>query len=196
MTGSSKRWLVSLALVAAVVFVALSVQQLAVTVVSAAVAAVVAILVHRSLGAAPGSAPTSEDSAPARAEWIDHLQKLAGVNLLIREQALDATVVARLEQSIDVLRRLIPELNQDHAGSELTWTVNRMASDYLARIVKPFAALGAAARDEHRAELLLSLEGLDAELANIVELLKSARVGEFKTKAAFLRARFLDPNLG
>lgn len=195
MSSSSKRWLAFAVLFAAVAIVALSVQQLAVTVVSAVVAAGVAIFVHRSLGTS--SAPAAEAPEPSPvAEWIGHLQKLAGLNLAIREHALDPAVVAKLEHNIDSLRRLIPELNEDHAGSELTWTVNRMASDYLARIVTPFVALGPAAREEHRAELLRSLEGLEAELDNIASLLQGARVGEFKTKAAFLRARFLDADLG
>ena len=118
------------------------------------------------------------------------------VNAQIREHALASPIVERLEHCIDSLRRLLPELNEDHVGSELTWTVNRMATDYLARIVTPFVALAPSARGEHEPELLRSLEGVDAELDNIAELLHNARVGEFKTKAAFLRARFLDADLG
>ena len=71
-----------------------------------------------------------------------------------------------------------------------------MATDYLPRIVTPFVALGPDARQEHEAELLKSLQGFDAELENIAGLLRDAKVGEFKTKAAFLRARFLDGGLG
>ncbi len=195
LTPSSKRWLVFGVLALAVALVAVTVQQLVAIVVSAVVAAIVAILVHRSLGAA-GEAPAASVEADSPEGWVEHLQQLALLNLQIREQGLAAEVVSKLEHSIDVLRRLIPELNEDHAGSELTWTVNRMASDYIRRIVSPFLALSPGARAEHQAELLESLEGLDSELENIASLLQSARVGEFKTKAAFLRARFLDPGLG
>ncbi len=195
MSPSTKRLLVFGALAVAVVVIALSVQQLAVVIVSAGVAAVVAILVHRRLSGAaePQDAVSRPDPADA---WIGHLQRLAALNLEIREHGFADEVVTKLEHTIDVLRRLIPELNDEHAGSDLTWTVNRMASDYLSRIVTPYIALGAAERPAHRDELLRSLEGLEAELANIGELLRSAQVGEFKTKAAFLRARFLDADLG
>ena len=57
-------------------------------------------------------------------------------------------------------------------------------------------ALAAPVREEQQAELLRSLAGLEAELENIGELLRSAKVGDFQSKAAFLRARFLDTDLG
>jgi hypothetical protein len=195
LSPSTKRLLLFAALALAVVVIALSVQQLAVVVVSAVVAAVVAIFVHRKLGEASSSEPAAVQADPAD-EWIGRLQRLADLNLQIREHALSDEVVAKLEHTIDVLRELIPQLNEEHLGSELTWTVNRMASDYLSRILVPYIALGSGQRPEHRDELLRSLAGLEAELENIRELLRNAQVGEFKTKAAFLRARFLEADPG
>lgn len=194
MTAGTTRGLVFGGLVLAVVAVAFTLENLGAVIVSAVVAAIVAILVHRSLSSA--AAPAPQAAASREPDWIDHLRALARLNGQIREHSLSPPIVERLEHCIDTLRRLLPELNEDHVGSELTWTVNRMATDYLARIVTPFVALAPGARAEHEAELLRSLEGVDAELENIAELLHSARVGEFKTKAAFLRARFLDGDLG
>jgi hypothetical protein len=195
LASGTKRLLIFGALALGVVVVALAVQNLGAVIVSAVVAAIVAILVHRSLGPGAPVAEAGPASDPADA-WIAHLQQLARLNVQIRENGLADEVLEKLEHSIDTLRRLLPELNEDHEGSELTWTVNRMASDYLSRIVTPFVALSPPDREEHRAELLRSLAGLEAELDNIAELLRSAQAGEFKTKAAFLRARFLDADLG
>jgi hypothetical protein len=39
------------------------------------------------------------------------------------------------------------------------------------------------------------LNGLEDELENIEGLVRDAKVGDFKAKAAFLRARFLDDKL-
>ena len=195
MSPARQRLLAFSLLVLAVVAIAFVVQQLLVVLVSAGVAAVVAILVHRRL--AEGTPSPTEAAAPdATDAWIAHLGGLVALNLQIRENAFPADVVAKLESNIDALRDVIPELNDDHVGSELTWTVNRMATDYLPRIVVPYAKLSPPGREEHREEFLRSLEGLEGELANIRELLRNARVGEFKTKAAFLRARFLDSDLG
>ena len=195
MNPATLRLLVFAGLPLAVLAIALFFRQIVAIVVSAAVAAVVAILVHRSLSAKDSSEETAK--APDETEaWIEHLRALVRLNIQIREGGLPGDVTDKLEHSIDVLRELIPQLNDEHLGSELTWTINKMATDYLPRIVTPFVSLGPAARQEHEAELLKSLQGFEAELENIVGLLRDAKVGEFKTKAAFLRARFLDSGLG
>lgn len=195
MSSARQRYLAFSLLVLAVVVTALLAQQLWVVLVSAIVAAGVAIFVHRQL--AEDAASPDEPPAPSTTDaWIEHLGSLVDLNLQVRENAFPADVIEKLETNIDALRDVIPELNDDHLGSELTWTVNRMATDYLPRIVVPYAKLSPPGREEHREEFLRSLEGLEAELENIRELLRNAKVGEFKTKAAFLRARFLDSDLG
>ena len=194
MGAATKRLLAFAVLAVGVVAIALVIQQLVVILLSAGVAAIVAVLVHRNLGSAPSEAATP--AADLEDAWIGHLQSLVALDVQIRESGLPQDVTAKLEESIDVLRRILPELNDDHAGSELTWTVNRMATDYLPRILTPYVKLSPPAREEHREELLRSLEGLESELENIGDLVRSAKVGEFKTKAAFLRARFLDTDLG
>jgi len=193
----NQRLLIYAALAIGVVAVSLLGDMLLVSIVSAGVAAIVAIFVHRRLGSSDGREESGEQPAADPAdEWIDHLRSLAELNLAIRERALPQDVTVVLETNIDVLRRLVPELNGDYVGSDLTWTVNRMARDYLPRIVRPYLELSPVGRDEHRAELLKSLAGLESELENIAALLRDAKVGEFKTKAAFLRARFLEGGLG
>ena len=158
--------------------------------VSAIVAAGVAWWVSRE-AAAPSD--TSEATSGAELpEWIEALRGLAALNARVREHACPAPVVERLEAIFDELRRLIPDLNTGYVRSELTWTVNRMASDYVARIVEPYTALSPAAQSDNQAEFLSSLAGLEAELSNIEGLVTSAKEGEFKAKAAFLRARFLE----
>ncbi len=160
----------------------------------AAIAAALAGALWMERSSAPGGEPgdPGPDEPTPRASWIGHLERLVAVDLAVREHALSDGVVARIETAIDALRRLLPELNRDYTGSGLTWTVNRMASDYLPRIVSPYVALSPEARADHEAELLASLDGLTRELAKIEELVRGARVGDFQAKAAFLRARFLD----
>jgi hypothetical protein len=62
----------------------------------------------------------------------------------------------------------------------------------LPRIVDPFLRLTDEQQAEREPELLKSLEGLHAELANVEEIVDGRLEADFKTKAAFLRARFLD----
>ena len=181
---------VALGLAVLVVYVLFEVVWVALL--SAAVAAVVAIAVYRRMQRRDRADSEVAPAAPDDAAWIGHLEQLLALNLKVREQALAEPVTAKLEEIIDELRGLVPELSEDHAGSELTWIVNRMASDYLPRIVNPFVGLSPAGRAENQDELLSSLEGLENELANIRELVRNHKVGEFKAKAAFLRTRFLE----
>ena len=150
---------------------------------------------HRSAlrgGAGVGSAAAGALPAESSAPWVEPLQQLLRLNLELRMGALEPDVVRQLEEIVDDLRDLIPGLCEDHAGSELTWTVKRMAEDYLPRVLGPFLALSSAERAQHRDEFVKSLAGLEAELAGIRGLVRDAKVGEFQAKAAFLRARFLD----
>lgn len=160
------------------------------------VAVVGAIVFMRRGKGGPATKAPVEAPQSARPEWLAHLERLVVLNIAIRENSLPSDVTAKLEETIDDLRAILPELNDAHPGGELTWTINRMASDYLPRIVDPFVKLGPSAREEHRSELLGSLQGLESELASIRELVRDQKTGEFKTKAAFLRARFLEGSLG
>lgn len=193
-----RRLLIYAALVLGVALVFAFAKVLWVTLLSAAVAAVVAIAVHRWLGAEAPERETEagESAEEGEAKWISSLENLVELNIAIREQVLAEEVTAKLESNIDVMRRLLPELNDQYAGSELTWTVNRMAADYLPRIVHPFIQLPPSARAEHQRELLGSLSGLEAELENIQGLVRDQKVGDFRAKAAFLRTRFLEGSLG
>ena len=140
---SLRRLLVYAGLVLAVIVVFALARVLWVTLLSATVAAVVALAVNRWLGReAPAREPGADERAEeAEAEWISGLGSLVELNVAIREHAPPQEVTATLESNIDVLRRLLPELNDQYVGSELTWTVNRMAADYLPRIVHPFIQL-------------------------------------------------------
>jgi hypothetical protein len=190
---SSRRIGIYVLLALSVVGVYIVVRRLPVVLISAVVAAAVAWYVSRRQ--APAEVEERVESVASLPEWIGHLQDLAKLDSVIRESACPAPVTAKLEEVIDTLRRLMPDLNENHVGSELTWTVNRMATDYVSRIVGPYVDLSSTGMSEHQEELLTSLNGLEDELENIEGLVRDAKVGDFKAKAAFLRARFLDDKL-
>ncbi len=145
-------------------------------------------------GASDAAAESSTDEEPLP-EWVSNLESLVALNLALRENALPDAATAKLESIIDRLRNLIPELNERHAGSELAWTVNRMSTDYLNRVVQPYVGLSSSAREEQLDPLIESLRGLESELESIEGLVKNNQEGEFTSKAAFLKARFLEDKL-
>lgn len=187
---SVKRWLavIAIGLAAGVVVYALF-PLIVVSAVSAAVASVVTIGVYRYLDGKNKPAPRPKKDP--RAELIGLLDGLVGVNILIREEGLHAEALSRVEGIIDKLRGLLPEINERYPGHELTWTLNQMAKEYLQKAIRPYAALSPDDRENRRAELLKSLDGVEAEVDNVAELVRGDKMGDFKAKAAFLRARFV-----
>ncbi len=160
-----------------------------VSAVSAGVASLVTIGVYRYLDSQKKpETPTKKDP---RQELAALLNGLVNLNILIREEALHAEVLARVEAIIDKLRTLLPEINQRYPSHELTWTLNQMAREYLQKALRPYVSLSESDRRDRQAELLKSLDGVEAEVDNVAELVRGDKMGDFKAKAAFLRARFV-----
>ncbi len=185
-----KRWilLTVVALLAAILVYAL-LPVLLVAAVSAVVATLVTFALTRYLDRR--SKPAAPEKPDPRAELLGMLDGLVELNLGIREQSVPAGVLGRVEGIIDKLRALLGEINERYPGHELTWTLNQMAKAYLPKVVNPYLALAPQAREGAGAELLRSLDGVEAEIDNVAELVQGDKMGDFKAKAAFLRARFV-----
>ena len=191
MKMNSKQWL--LAIGAGIVVgagVYLMLPLIVVAVVSAVVSSLVAIGVYHYF-----DSQTKVKDAPAktdpRQELMSLLDRLVALNIEIREAGLASDVLIRVETIIDKLRDLLPELNERYPRHELAWTLNQMARAYLSKVVRPYVALSAADRAERKQELLKSLNGVEAEVDNVGDLVQGDKRGDFRAKAAFLRARFV-----
>ena len=99
------------------------------------------------------------------------------------------------EDIIDSLINLLPRIEeQDTLDGELSWTVRRIASEYLPnKCVYPYIRLSQAQRDseENISSLNQSLSKLKTEITNIDELIAKKDVQSFKSKAEFLNQRFM-----
>lgn len=187
---ATKRWIwIGGAAVLAAVLVYALFELIVVAVVSAAVASLVTLLVYRFLEKRSKPAPSPKPNP--RQRLLKMLGSLLDLNLRIREQGLAASVLARVEGIIDKLRGLLEEINERHPEHELTWTLNQMAKEYLPKVMNPYLALSPDDRDRSMQELLRSLDGLEAEIDNVADLVRGDKLGDFKAKAAFLRARFV-----
>ena len=187
---SAKRWIwmTAAAVLAAALFYVLF-DLLVVAAVSAAVASLVTLAVYRYLERK--SKPEPPPKPDPRKRLLEMLGSLLSLNIRIREQALPADVLSRVEGIMDKLRGLLEDINERHPDHELTWTLNQMAGQYLPKVMNPYLALSSPDRERSRAELLRSLDGLEAEIDNVADLVQGDKMGDFKAKAAFLRARFV-----
>lgn len=181
-------WIGGAAALAAILVYALF-KIIVVAVVSAAVASVVTLVLYRFLEKKSKPAPPPKPNP--RQRLLQMLGSLLDLNLRIREQGLAKGVLDRVEAIIDKLRGLLEEINERHPEHELTWTLNQMAKEYLPKVMNPYLALAPDDRDRSMQELLRSLDGLEAEIDNVADLVRGDKLGDFKAKAAFLRARFV-----
>ena len=189
MGKSASRWigLIGAGFVAAIVVYMLF-ELVVVAAVSAVVASLVTLAILRYRERKSQPAPAKPDP---RQELVGMLNGLVDFNIVIREQAIAEDVLARLEGIIDKLRGLLEDLNVRHPQHDLTWTVNQMAKEYLRKVTGPYLALSPTDREGSRDEILRSLDGLESEVDNVADLVRGEKMGDFKAKAAFLRARFV-----
>lgn len=190
MKMSPKRWIAAVAIgLVAGAGVYFLFPLVVIAAVSALVASLVTIGVYRYLDSQNKPEPPRKPN-PLR-EVAALLDGLVTLNIQIREEGLGDDVLGRVEGIIDKLRALLPEINERYPAHELTWTLNQMAKEYLQKVLRPYMALARGDRDDRRAELLKSLDGVEAEVDNVAELVRGDKMGDFKAKAAFLRARFV-----
>ena len=126
------------------------------------------------------------------AEDDDPRTELLSLNLRLRKAGLPAKWVTPCEHVIDQLMTLLPEVARVSDGSsDLHWTVNRIATNYLpVRCVGPFLDLPASARPEQAPAYVGSLAVLSEELQKVSELLRRRDNREFQIKSDFLKHRF------
>lgn len=124
----------------------------------------------------------------------DPLQDLVALNLQIRKSAISEALTKECEAVIDQLVDLIPAINEASTpGSEITWTVNRIATEYLPnKCILPYLSLNAESRqdEEKIATMRSNLASLSTELKDVESMLTRRNESEFNAKATFLKHRF------
>jgi hypothetical protein len=138
--------------------------------------------------------PKAGDEQSSATEKESPEVDLVKLNLRIRKSALNSDVTAKSEAVIDQLVALIPAINHsDMAGSDMKWTVNQIAKEYLPnKCIGPYIELNpqVQAEPEKIQTVLSNLEALSKELADVEQLLNNRDENEFNKKATFLKHRF------
>ncbi|MEQ3634258.1 hypothetical protein [Thalassolituus sp.] len=137
----------------------------------------------------------AETTDPKKARTDLVVETLLKLNIDIRISGITEKTMLACEDIIDSLINLLPRIEeQDTLDGELSWTVRRIASEYLPnKCVYPYIRLSQAQRDseENISSLNQSLSKLKTEITNIDELIAKKDVQSFKSKAEFLNQRFM-----
>ena len=134
--------------------------------------------------------PAIEDSPGALA-----LENLVRINLHARESGMEDGLLSELELLIDKLFDVLPRLSEQNRGSELSFVVNKIAGDYLSRIISSYLGLAPSSRTAQTEELMRILKGLNEEINDITKIVEEQATGEFKTHAKFISTKFFGETL-
>ena len=121
----------------------------------------------------------------------DLLGRLLEMGILIREETFPSAVIECLDRIIGLLRDVVPKLNAQHQGIDITWLVNRMVTNYLPlEAIASFRELSEGTRESKSGVFIESLSGLESQLRKIKQSLDMQDESTFAISAAFLRSRF------
>ncbi|MEJ6591916.1 MAG: hypothetical protein QNL99_08050 [SAR86 cluster bacterium] len=152
------------------------------------IASVAVFVFYKMKAKKPEAEPVDESVGPGPVE------DLLSLNLDMRKSMMAASLVEITEELIDLIVDLLPLVReQASASGELTWTVNRIASEYLPnKCVYPFIKLDKNSQSDAGivASYTDSIGALKDELVAVKAMVVSRDVQQFSAKAKFLKNRF------
>lgn len=165
---------------------------------NAIVGSLLPIIVGAALGLVLGMFMFPADGRKPKIEIVDsvdpvegHLEKILALNKQLRlDPYLESEVLGKAETILDKLSGILPRVNREHTGSEVTYVINRMVTDYLPELFGPFLQLSDDARKGELESLMGTLNALDQEIDNIIKLVEDRKVNEFRVQDTFLRHKF------
>jgi hypothetical protein len=122
----------------------------------------------------------------------DKVRDLLRLNLDVRKAGLGKKITNEVETVIDSLISIFPKIDaHECASGEFSWTVNRIAAEYLPnKCLLPFIKLEGENRKSSADALSVSLQALFDELRDIEQLLAQNDQSQFDNKSKFLKAKF------
>lgn len=117
---------------------------------------------------------------------------LLKLNIKARTKLTEIECIEKLEEVIDLIRILSPEINSRLANSQIAWVINRMDTEYLPKLLDPFVKLPPESRANQQETFLAALFSIQKELEEVRNMLLSSDEDQFNSKAVFIQQRFSD----
>ncbi len=120
----------------------------------------------------------------------DLLQDLVQLNLKLRLGGLALEHVEFVEQIIDKLRKVMPQMIERYATETLTYELGRICSNYLPRAIKEFLDLSAASRQAQDGAFKETLQAILDQVSRANDIIESDETGEFQVIARLMQTKF------
>jgi len=112
------------------------------------------------------------------------------LNISIRTEGLTEDIKLKAEAIIDLLRDLIPKMEERYSGEELTWEINKVAAVHFPDLITKYVLLNNKGRTENEEQLVKSLTAMQQEISEITEIVNKDMTGEFSRKAKMVQLKF------
>lgn len=191
--NSKSKHLITSGVIAAVIF--LIMVTLTGTLVSVVIAALAGSVTYW-LFSSRNSESTADKSSEAELTSTDVAnQALLLANLQLRKHIVSAELRENYESLIDQLIELLPLVNENGFESELSWVINRMATEYLPnKSITPYLNLSETERlnSDVISGVLENISSMRKELQDVKDMVTRKNTSEFSQKAKFLSQRFTE----
>ena len=115
-----------------------------------------------------------EERIPTQPSPEKLIGQLVDLNLECRLQGFSAEVLAKIESLFDKLIQVLPEMNEKFPGTESTWIINRLVTEYLPRLISEFKDLAENVRLEKATSFIESVASIDLTLEKIRKLVEAS----------------------
>jgi HD-GYP domain-containing protein (c-di-GMP phosphodiesterase class II) len=115
---------------------------------------------------------------------------LIDLNIMVRSESLPDSIVAKVEKLIDLLIKVILSLEEKYPESQLRFTIDRMPTEYLPKLLNPYIKLEEEARVNSETKVLETLDAMHEEVQEVQNMIDSHKQKDFDQKAAFMAHRF------
>ena len=118
------------------------------------------------------------------------LQDLVQLNLKLRLSGLILEHVEFVEQIIDQLRKVMPQMIERYATETLTYELGRICSNYLPKCIKEFTDISAASRQAQAGTFKETLQNILDQVIRANEIIESDETGEFQVMARLMQTKY------
>jgi len=181
--------------VAAVAYFVLT--EPAVAVVSAVIGAVVAVaafFILRETKVGEAVAEAVEAVVPKPAESGLDLEAMATdlleLNVKARSEGFPSEISTKIEQIIDGLIELVPQLCEKYPAEDITYEFKRIAAEHLSKLISEWADQSAAQRVQNTEAFSQILDELCRQVDRARELVEHQEQSEFAVMAMFLKTKY------
>ncbi len=156
-------------------------------------AAVTMVLIARSRGekAADVAREVIQEAVQPAQNSIERQveERLMALNLRLRLDTMELAVIEKSEVLIDRLMDIVPKVLQHAPGSEVSFDLEKLSTDYFPDLIDKYLDLGADDQQQQKQHLLNQIDDMIELVKQAEDSINKGRLNEFKVIRNFIQAK-------